>query len=89
MGKLSNFGTELILVTAFFFYEYMFRGFKVLIKDEKLTLFPDSLYKIIFKPFRRSGIAYRSTRQKLMAYGGVFLSGSLFSMLLFLFFFSL
>lgn len=89
MGKLSNFGIELILVTVFFFYEYMFRGFKVLVKGEKLTLFPDSLYKIILKPFRRSEITYRSTRQKLMAYGGVFISGALFSMLLFLFFSSL
>ena len=85
MGKLSNFGIELILITAFFFYEYMFRGFKVLIKDEELILFPDSLIKL----FRKSGIAYRSTRQKLMAYSGVFLSGALFSMLLFLFFSSL
>lgn len=88
MGTLSKFSIELILITAFFFYEYMFRGFKVLIKGEELTLFPDSVYKIIFKPFRRSEIVYRSMRQKLMAFGGVFISGALFSMMILLFFFS-
>ena len=33
--KITIDGITLILMTLFFFYEYMYRGFKVLIKTKK------------------------------------------------------
>jgi hypothetical protein len=81
--KLTNFGISLIIGTLFFFYEYMFRGFQVLIKGKKLTLFPDNFYRFITRILLKTEIPYRPKREKMVAYIGVFLSGVSFVMLMF------
>ena len=79
--KLTDVGITLILMTLFFFYEYMFRGLKILIKDKELTLFPDNMYGLIVRLFTKEKIPYRLRRQKMLAYVGVFLSGVSFALL--------
>jgi hypothetical protein len=60
----------------------MFRGYKVLIKGEELTLFPDSMYKLIFNLLTKKDIPYKAKRQKLWAYSGIFMSGAFYVLLL-------
>ena len=79
--KFTDVGITLILMTLLFFYEYMFRGLKVLIKDKELTLFPDNLYGFIIWLLTKRKISYRIKRQKMLAYIGVFLSGLSFALL--------
>lgn len=81
--KLTKYGITLILMIIFFFYEYMFRGYKVLIKEKELTLFPDSLYMLIFNLLTKRKMPYRVKREKMLAYSGIFISGILFALLVF------
>ena len=83
--KLTIDGITLILMTLFFFYEYMYRGFKVLIKNEEITLFPDNMYGLIYRLFTKRKIPYRFKREKLWAYTGVFLSSVFYAFLMFYF----
>ena len=73
-------------MTIFFFYEYIIRGYKVLIKDEPITLFPDNMYGLINKLLLKRETPYRSKREKTLAYVGVFISGALYTFLTLYFF---
>jgi len=79
--KLTEIRITLILMTLFFFYEYMFRGLRVLLNDKELTLFPDNMYGLIIWLISKRKIPYRLKRQKMLAYVGVFLSGISFALL--------
>ena len=79
--KLNGLGITLVLLTLFFFYEYMIRGYKVLIKDEKITLFPDNMYGLINKLILKRKIPYSSKREKTLAYVGVFITGAFYTFL--------
>lgn len=81
MLKIISSSLSMIIMFLFFIYEYMFRGYKVLIKGEELTLFPDSMYKLIFKLLSKKEIPYNAKRQKLWAYSGIFISGALYALI--------
>lgn len=84
--KLNGLGVTLVLMTLFFFYEYMIRGYKVLIKDEKTTLFPDNMYGLINRLILKRKIPYNSKREKTLAYVGVFITGAFYTFLTLYFF---
>ena len=84
--KLNFFRITLILMTLFFFYEYMIRGYKVLIKDEEITLFPDNMYGLINRFILKRKMPYNSKREKTLAYVGVFIAGSFYAFLTLYFF---
>lgn len=83
--KITNDGIALILMTLFFFYEYMFRGLKVLVNDKEITLFPDNFYIFFTRILFKIEIPYRHKREKMVAYVGVFLSGMFYAFLMFFF----
>lgn len=83
--KLNSLGIALIIGTLLLFYEYMFRGLKVLIKGKEITLFPDNVYRFLTRILFNKEIPYRLNRQKMVAYMGIFLSGVSYTLLMFYF----
>ena len=73
------------ILMAFFMYEYMFRGYQVLVKGKELSIFPDSLVKISSKIFPSIHYKFNLSKQKQLAFSGLIVS----SWIVFSFFYSL
>jgi hypothetical protein len=71
-----------LIATIFTSYEYLFRGSRILLRDEKIELFPFSLKKIISRKFPNAKYAYNINKTKKVAIYGIYLSGQLFVFLL-------
>lgn len=78
INKITKSFLFILIITIFFFYEYIFRGSKILLKEENITLFPYNLIKLCSKLIPTVKYKYNINKQKVMAIRGIFLSGFIF-----------
>ena len=86
MKKIIFTSIEFLFIFGFFIYEYVIRGYKILIKEEEIKIFPYSIGKYLrfLNPDREN---YNIKTHQKMAFVGLFLSGMvlvLFSMYIYL-----
>ena len=86
MGKIYLNCLSDFLVLIFFIYEYMYKGYKLLVRGEKRTIFPYNFKEALSKRFPKIQYSYNYKLQRVMAYGGIFLSGMIFAYFIFMFF---